>query len=597
MSRRVNIKSLVKNQLPSFVGEDHSTFVAFLEAYYEWLDSSKDDIRTTNQVDNVFDIDESLELFVEDFQKTYLSSFPISLAINPETGEKINARKLIKNIRSFYKAKGVEKSYKFLFRLIYNSDIEIYYPKDYIMNLSDGRWITERKMYIRPFGKNSLLNKIISQRQDNSDTTSELLAQARVINQISYKKGTNDVVELTLEEIYGSFTENQNVYDYFSGQNYGEIYSVLSSITINNQGIGYEVNQEINFNELSTRVNTYYPKAYVSRISPGAEQYSGRVLEIFITDPGLNVNLTNCGVSGTNPIDQFGSTGGTGFGASANFGPIFNANSYYIGTRGLLSSDMVMQDNNKYQTYSYVIRSGLNLSRYKELVKSLVHPAGTEIFAETLIKKCLQGNGNSIVNIPRKTTKRIGNYAAYTFLTFNNLGRWFGGECYSPLDHDSLIICGGADCITGNPISSGVEFAAGATCLTADLPDGFSPNYWVIYQHPNAFLGRSTVYIQEDQLNDFYGGSTPGSTQSELGWSEWDLSFGNGGTTAQQISWLSDILNNEESKNLAVLLYEANATEFRKISIGDFINDTSCTYDCRYSTGCLEEEDTVAEIP
>lgn len=593
MSRRVKIKTLVKNQLPAFVAEDHSTFVAFLEAYYEWLDSNTDKIRITNQVDNVFDIDESLDLFVEDFQKTYISSFPISLAINPETGEKIDARKLIKNIRSFYKSKGIEKSYKFLFRIIYNSDIEIYYPKNYIMNLSDGRWVSEKKMYIRPTGINSLIDKIISQRQDPLDPTSQLLATARVTNQISYKKGTNDVVELILGEIYGSFSENKNIYDYNTGQDYGQIYSVLSSITINDQGSGYEINQKINFNELSSNINTFYPQAYVGRVSPGSDQYKGRILGVIISEPGLNLNTENCGISATNPIDQLGQTGGTGFGASANFGPIFNSNSYYIGTKGLLSSDMVFQDNRKYQNYSYVIKSEIGLSKYKELVKSLLHPAGTELFSETLIKRCLQGDSNSFLNIPRKATKRIGNYAAYTFLTFDNLATWFEGECYSPLDHDEMIICGTSDCLTGNPISSGVDFAEGATCLTSDIPLDFTPNYWVTFQHPNVVLNKSTVYIQENQLEDFYGGSAAGSTQTEEGWQEWNLSSENGGTEEDQISWLDIILNNEESKNLAVLLYRKNETEFRKVSIGDFINSDTCTYDCRYSSSCLEEDLTI----
>jgi hypothetical protein len=103
-------------------------------------------------------------------------------------------------------------------------------------------------------------------------------------------------------------------------------------------------------------------------------------------------------------------------------------------------------------------------------------------------------------------------------------------------------------------------------------------------------LGRSTIYIYENQLDDFYGGSAPGSTQSDSGWLEWNLSFDNGGTAGQQISWLNDILNNEESKNLAVLFYENGGSSFRKISIGDFINSDTCTYDCRYSTGCLEED-------
>lgn len=592
MNRKVKLRSFIKNQLPSFVREDHSTFVAFLEAYYDWLDSNTDKIRITSQVDNVFDIDESLDLFVEDFQKTYLSSFPISLAINQETGERVDARKLIKNIRNFYKAKGIESSYRFLFRILYNSEIEIYYPKDFIMNLSDGRWISERKMYIKPYTSDYLVGKTLSQRVDNTNVFSTLLAQARVTNQIKYKKGVNAVVELTLEEIYGSFSEENEVYDYTTGTNYGKIYSVLSNIEIKNQGTGYEPNQEINFNELSSNINTFYPKAYVLKASSGGDNFSGRVLEVFISDPGVNVNDSNCGISATNPIDQLGATGGTGFGASANFGSIFNKNKFYIGTKGLLSSNMVLQDNRKYQEYSYVIRSELSLSRYKDLVKTLLHPAGTELFSEVLIQRCLLSEDNTILNIPRKETKRIGNYAPYTFITFDNLGPWFAGKCYSPLDHDNIIINSKPNGISGNPVSSGIPFVDGATCLSGDLPFGFEPSYWVVFNHPNLTINRSTVNIYEEQLGDFYGitAPDPGTTQSSSGWQEWNLSQENSGTSAQQVEWLDEILNNEDSKNLAVLLYRTKTSEFKKISIGDFINSDTCTYDCRYSTGCLEQD-------
>ena len=40
MSTNTKISNLVSTQLPGFVREDHPNFVAFLEAYYEYLEQS-----------------------------------------------------------------------------------------------------------------------------------------------------------------------------------------------------------------------------------------------------------------------------------------------------------------------------------------------------------------------------------------------------------------------------------------------------------------------------------------------------------------------------------------------------------------------------
>jgi len=52
----------------------------------------------------------------------------------------VNERLLIKIIKEFNIARGTEASYKFLFRLLFNEDIEIFYPNKNILIPSDGKW-------------------------------------------------------------------------------------------------------------------------------------------------------------------------------------------------------------------------------------------------------------------------------------------------------------------------------------------------------------------------------------------------------------------------------------------------------------------------
>ena len=56
---RRTLSSLVASQLPEFVREDHQTFVAFLEAYYEYLENIEG-----NDLKSLGDIDTTLESFI-----------------------------------------------------------------------------------------------------------------------------------------------------------------------------------------------------------------------------------------------------------------------------------------------------------------------------------------------------------------------------------------------------------------------------------------------------------------------------------------------------------------------------------------------------
>jgi hypothetical protein len=123
----------VNRQVPEFVRDEHPKFILFLEAYYEFLDqngySKGKDLRY------ISDVDYSLEEFEQQFYNTFLPFVPRNVSINKEI--------LIKNILPLYLSKGSEKSYRFLFRLLFDQEISLETPGKQILRASDGRWSQE----------------------------------------------------------------------------------------------------------------------------------------------------------------------------------------------------------------------------------------------------------------------------------------------------------------------------------------------------------------------------------------------------------------------------------------------------------------------
>lgn len=124
---------LIKNQLPEFVREEHPKFIDFLEAYYEFLDKSL--LNKAKDFRNLADVDISLNEFEKNFFNTYLNFVPRDAAVRKDI--------LIKNINSLYNSKGTEKSYKLLFRMLFDEEVDVEYPRNQILRASDGRWLSE----------------------------------------------------------------------------------------------------------------------------------------------------------------------------------------------------------------------------------------------------------------------------------------------------------------------------------------------------------------------------------------------------------------------------------------------------------------------
>lgn len=611
IDKYAQIKTLVKSQVPEFVRENHPLFVDFLVAYYEWMSQNDQVFVKSSFGDSIttkIDIDQTIQDFFEYFFKQYLVNFPPYLLVDEKNGQKLNPKTVLKNIKKFFSAKGTEKSYRFLFRILYNSEISFKYPKNLMLRLSDSRWSQKTFLRIRKtdgLNEYDMTEKYVFQKEDILDPYSKYKARAKITKVKQFTTNNVRVVELDLEQLEGSFQTNENIYCNVNGRvvMYGKVSPILSRIVISDPGEGYSVNDKFVFSSPQGGRGVS-PSAYVSRVISFGN-ISGKIKEITIEDPGFNVNFYNI-----SSIDAI-AFGASGFSGSMETSSIFIEKGRYLDGSEHLSSNRYIQDNYYYQDYSYVIRTDKVLNEYERMIKDLLHPAGLELFGEALINKCLLGEASSFIKVVKKNVKRIGNYLPYTFVTFNNLSSWFTVDGvpkgYSPSEHDDLIRCGytdssygpiGASCSTGNPITSGITFpiAATADCLSADIEEGMYPSslygYWVTYDHPNRLINRQIidpafVYIHPDQLEDFYGAATAGSGQSSSGWQEWIYSTTRLNIPSKQIQFFQDLYDSVDPL-IAPLMYSDSA-QFRKISIESFINDLICDYDCRENDECVSE--------
>ena len=98
----VSVSSLVSEQFPDFIRLDHPRLVAFMEAYYEWMEQKEEALYSTFILKDFSDIDHTITEFIKHFKSQYLDRFPEQLAYDHTTGSPVDEKRLIKRIKDFY---------------------------------------------------------------------------------------------------------------------------------------------------------------------------------------------------------------------------------------------------------------------------------------------------------------------------------------------------------------------------------------------------------------------------------------------------------------------------------------------------------------
>lgn len=388
---------LIPQQLPEFVRDNvsYETFVAFLQAYYEWLETANTangSVLTANtsgegvtygskNLLNYMDVDKTLDGFVEYFIKDFLPYIPENALTDK--------RKLLKIAKDFYLSKGTVKSYQFLFRALYDSDAEVFNTSDVILRASDGKWIISKSVRINSTDLNFL-------KINNLRLFGETSQSFATVDFASVTGNKTEVFISNIQRLFqsGEFVrvvDNNNLDVYFFNnevyiQNQGviipngattlrgKVVGVISSIKINpkNRGLFYETGDPVIVEGgLSPDVdNPIGATAEVGQITLGSVQ------SLSVSNPSHGYRVF------PNTVISF--TGGGGSGATAQVTLIDGDNLANVtlitsNTLGILSNVVIGDANNVTNYVNFAVAANTNSSLLSALTFKtfLVGPIGS----------------------------------------------------------------------------------------------------------------------------------------------------------------------------------------------------------------------------
>ena len=220
----------VPSQLPEFTREDHATFVSFMEAYFEFLDQQGGAAEIINALSDYANIDKTVDSFVDHFKEQFLHDIPNKVVTDKAF--------LVKNIREFYRSRGSEKSFQFLFRTMWQEEITIDHPKDNILKPSDGNWVVDKIIKVK---ESTGLSKFTGKEIQGSTSN----ATAVVENIVTIRENKFDVSEMLISNIAGTFEIGETI---TAKDNDGNILStvlggMIGSVTVDTPGSNYTVGQ------------------------------------------------------------------------------------------------------------------------------------------------------------------------------------------------------------------------------------------------------------------------------------------------------------------------------------------------------------------
>jgi len=194
------ISSQISTQFPEFIRDEGPRFVAFLRAYYEYLEMTGNSVEAIRSLSDVQDVDRTLDRFIEYFRREFMPSIPRNVIADKKL--------LIKHIRKFYRTRGSQSSYKFLFHAMFDKEVEFYYPSDDILRVSDGRWVRETIIRVgAPFSAvptvmeggtiTGLSSGAVGRVQDVTNT---------LVNGVS-------IYEMVMGNVIGTFVDGESITD------------------------------------------------------------------------------------------------------------------------------------------------------------------------------------------------------------------------------------------------------------------------------------------------------------------------------------------------------------------------------------------------
>jgi hypothetical protein len=457
------LSSQIESQFPGFIREDGPQFVAFLKAYYEYLEQNGNAVNAIRQLNDNQDVDRTLDSFVEYFRNEFMQDIPKDALADQ--------RLLTKHIRQFYRSRGTPESYRFLFRALYNKEIEFYYPGEDILRVSDGRWLKESKLRV-----GSPFNTLPSNFGGIKVTGATSGATAVVQSVISTIASGVTVFDMTVENVSGAFQDNERIFD--ADGNFATVNAQIGALTALNiidGGAFHNNGEEVEIGGAGSTVNA---KGIITEVT----NRSAATVRLVKSGSGYTRNNTRVVI-----------TGGNGSGLSVGIHS-FTQEAVSIS----LNNDIINNLKNvRLDSPSFFVRSGANTGPVtRKLTGTVKAFTGTNtIFGQGTTFNTQLAVGDIVRVTGSPTALRvhsIGGAQTFVTVTRSSVGITTGANAYSKL--------------AAANVSSTLQSA-----LTFNTSSFFSINALSLINPGKGYTTLPTISIVDDDIamfghDDGYGG-------------------------------------------------------------------------------------------
>lgn len=146
----VELSYRIAEQFPQFFAEDYPKFIKFIEKYYEYMDQQHSKILNPD---------------IEFYKGDYIDEWAKQLGLKFPKHALADKKLLYSHINDIYEAKGSIKSIKAFFKFVYNADVEVEYPSQFIFKTSDGLWVEEQAVKVQA---NTFENSVTGEDEEYS---------------------------------------------------------------------------------------------------------------------------------------------------------------------------------------------------------------------------------------------------------------------------------------------------------------------------------------------------------------------------------------------------------------------------------------------
>lgn len=339
---------LVNTQLPEFVRRDHPLFVEFLENYYKFLEQDGGMLYTAKRFPEFYDIDilkadylhdieEGHDTEAENYhvlQDQYYNNF-IRYVPNFSIAD-LNL--ILKHSKDFYRSSGSEKSIRFLARILFNKNADIYYPQQNILKASDGKWFVEKSINIKDIAVNNVANSIAFTRFANTLIRGAVSNSTAVVENVNpyYEAGVL-ITELKISQVTKDFIngeiltatiEDEGIFKTLSANLYS---GIIVKTTVTSSGSGYIEGSSVPL----ISANGIGGQIIIDKVLKGKLQ--GQIKNIQVVFPGAGYRVNDPLLfSGGDPTEI----------AAANVATVLDDDSYHPAYYDIIGSTIQLVANN-----------------------------------------------------------------------------------------------------------------------------------------------------------------------------------------------------------------------------------------------------------